>query len=113
MRPPDAAPANAAERDGHAGPQALAGIDAMLAKAPQKDEAGITEAVRQLCILRDRLIAIQARPDHSGEDTRRLNHVNAVISVVLAVQFPLGEIPWHELVKAREWLEELVGNVQP
>ena len=36
--------------------------------------------------------------------------VAAVISVVLGVHFPLGDIPWDELEKGRAWLADLVAE---
>jgi hypothetical protein len=40
-------------------------------------------------------------------------HLNGVISVVLAGNFPLGDVPWGELDKARDWLRDLVEAVEP
>jgi len=39
---------------------------------------------------------------------KRLGHLNAVISVVMGVQFPLGDPPWGKLENARRWLAELL-----
>ncbi len=87
--------------------QALAGIDHVLAQQPQKDDETLTEVVKQLCIFRDELIAVSSRPDRTHEDAQRLTHANAILTSVLAIQFPLGEVPWHELAKARDWLAQL------
>ena len=92
-----------------AGRDALALIDKVLACKPDKDDGNLSEATEQLCLFRDHLIAAQRRPDHAHEDSRRLTRVNAIISVVLAVHFPLGEIPWDELEKARSWLADLTA----
>ena len=90
-----------------AGRDALADIDKVLAQKPDKDDATLSKATQQLCLFRDRLIEAQRRPDHGHEDSRRLTRVNAIISIVLAVHFPLGDVPWDELEKARSWLADL------
>ena len=80
-----------------AGAEALACLDAILAKEPEPDPALFSHATRHLSAFRDALIAQQA-------SRARLEHVNAVISVVMAGHFPLGKVPWPELHKARDWL---------
>jgi hypothetical protein len=88
---------------------ALERIDEVLRGKPEKNDAALNDVMEKLCIWRDRLIA-QAR--QGGEVERiRLEHANAVLSVVVAIHFPAGAIPWDELVAARRWLAELVGNV--
>jgi hypothetical protein len=39
-----------------------------------------------------------------------LEHLNGVISVVAGTHYPLKEVPWDELVKARGWLAALIGE---
>ena len=90
--------------------EALDGIDHVLAQKPQKDDETLTVVIKQLCIYRDQLIARNARPGRTGEDRRRLTHANAILTAVLAVQFPLGEIPWDELAKSRDWLQGLMAE---
>ena len=93
--------------------RALEGVDKVLAQRPHKDDAGLTEVAKQLCVFRDALIARRAEPDSTSEDGRRLGHVNAVLSLVLAVQFPLGEVPWDEFAKGRDWLADLQAGASP
>ncbi len=87
---------------GHA---ALACLDAVLAERPHADGHKLSAATRELSAFRNQLI--------DGNERRRLGHVNAVISIVLAVHFPLGGIPWDELEKARAWLSDAVHEMEP
>jgi hypothetical protein len=70
--------------------QALAALDQALAQAPAPAPALLATTTRHLTALRR---AAPATP-----------HLNAIISVIMAGQFPLGPVPWDELRKAREWL---------
>ena len=79
------------------GARALACLDAILAQEPEPEPALFSHATQQLSAFRDALIAERGK-------RVRLDHVNAVISVVLAGHFPLGKVPWPELHKARDWL---------
>ena len=36
-----------------------------------------------------------------------------MMSVILAAEFPIGEIPWDEVDKARSWLVDVVGDRKP
>ena len=93
-----------------AGHQALRHLDAMLAKQPKADPDLFSQCTRELVAVRNELI-LRAREPAAGEaERKRLAHVNAVISVVLAGHFPLGPVPWEELGKARDWLAEAVGQ---
>jgi hypothetical protein len=40
----------------------------------------------------------------------RLSEANAVLAVVLSVQFPIDAVPWDELDKARGWLSRLTAG---
>ena len=80
---------------------ALAELDTVLAAKPEPDHAAFSAAVHHLCALRDEL-AVRARD--AGASRGNLDHVNAVISIVLAGHFPLGGIPWSDVEKARGWL---------
>jgi hypothetical protein len=81
--------------------EALACLDKALAERPKKDGHALSEATRKLCLFREDLIA---RP----HDRRDLDHLNAILSIVAAVHFPLGEVQWDELGKARGWLVDLL-----
>ena len=91
---------------GHA---ALARIDKLLAEKPHKVGHDFSEATRCLTEFRDSLIA-QNRQVASDRNRERLEKVNAVISVVVGGHFPLGEIPWSHIKKARSQLSEVVND---
>jgi hypothetical protein len=86
---------------------ALAALDAVLAAKPHADGHLFSSATHELSLLRDAMAVRQRRVGTTTESRRRLEHVNAAISVVLAGLFPLGSIPWLELELARDWLAKL------
>lgn len=88
--------------------QALAELDQALAARPYAEGHTFSMAALHLSQLRDRMAAAQRDKGADATSRRRLEHVNAVISIVLAGHFPLGAVPWPELEKARGWLAELV-----
>jgi len=91
------------------GRQALDLVDEVLAARPRADGRKLTEATQRLCEYREGLIA---RVAAGGADARRdLEHLNAVLSIVAGVHFPLGGVPWKELEGARGWLADLTGRV--
>ena len=95
------------------GHNALAAIDQVLAERPAKNDHALSQATMCLAEFRDRLIAVWREPGIGAGERKQLAHVNAVITVVLGIHFPLGEIPWMELEKARGWLAEIVDIDEP
>ena len=96
-----------------AGRRALEHIDQQLAEQPKKNGHVLSQATLCLSEFRDQLVA-EWRANGIGPDKRtRLEHVNAVITIVLGIHFPLGDIPWAELDKARGWLAEIVDADEP
>ena len=91
-------------------PTALAAIDQALAERPHKEGHTFSEATRHLCALRDALIQAQAGQPAGDAGRQQLEHLNAVISVVLAGHFPLGAVPWEALELARGWLAEIAAR---
>jgi hypothetical protein len=98
-------PAEPPESHGH---QALALLDRILSQAPDPDASLFSPCTISLVALREAMIAERRRTGYTAEQNRRLEHVNAIISVVMAGHFPLGPIPWKELKKARAWLKDLL-----
>ena len=93
----------------HAGRDALAHVDRALGDRPKRDGETLKAAIQNLARFRDHLIA---RHRHEGGTRWRpeLERVNAVLSVVMAAEFPIGEVPWDELAKARDWLDALLRD---
>lgn len=90
------------------GREGLRKIDEALSKRPKKDGQVLTEATGLLCAYRDGLI--EAARSGGAQDRERLSHINAILSVVAGVHFPLGDVPWAELEKARGWLCDLLDK---
>jgi HPt (histidine-containing phosphotransfer) domain-containing protein len=90
--------------------KALAELDKALAMNPEVDGHVFSTAAHFLGLQRDAMAARQREAGASPDSRRKLEHINAVISVVLGVHFPLGTVPWAELEKARGWLAELTDH---
>ena len=90
------------------GEVALEALSAILAREPVPDQDLLSKATHWLSLYRDSLIATYRPGPAPAEMRTRLGHVNAVISLVMAGHFPLGELPWGELHKARGWLEQAI-----
>lgn len=86
---------------------ALASLDKAIAHKPRKDDADFAAATEHLCKLRDLLLA-EAR--QGGVSRIRLERVNALISVVLAGHFPLGNVPWPAVERARGVLAAMASG---
>ena len=88
---------------------ALGHIDRALDGKPRKDGRELSAALRCLAEYRDRITAAyRERPDGNGREL--LHHVNGVISSVMSVQFPVGDVQWDELDAARRWLAEALDS---
>ncbi len=90
------------------GEVALESLDTILAHEPVPDQDLFSKATHCLSVYRDSLIATYRPGPAPAEMRTRLEHVNAVISLLMAGHFPLGELPWGELHKARGWLENAI-----
>lgn len=89
---------------------ALGELDKALAAKPHVEGHTLSAAVHQLSLLRNEMAARLREVGGGAEGRRQLEHVNAVISVVLGTHFPLGAVPWGELEKARDWLAKLANE---
>ena len=89
---------------------ALEILDLILSKKPKKDDMNLSRATECLTCLREVLIQRQRMAGATSKSREDLAELNAVLSVVLGSHFPLGETPWDELEKARDWLAGLVAE---
>ncbi len=96
--------------EGTPGQTALALIDQVLAERPVKNDHALSHATASLAAFRDRLVVERRRGSFGPAQAKQLDHVNAVITIVLGTHFPLGDVPWHELEKARGWLAGVVDT---
>ena len=98
--------------DNPSGQEALRHLDRAMAAKPRRDGESLSHAVNRLAIFRDHVIGAH-RQEGGTRYRTTLDRINAVISVILAAEFPIGEIPWEEVEKARSWLVEVVGEREP
>jgi hypothetical protein len=91
--------------------RALEKLDQAVVDKPKTDGYAFSAAAEHLCRVRDELARQQRQAGATPASRKRLEHVNAIISVILAGHFPLGGVPWEELEKARAWLADLVAEV--
>lgn len=92
-----------------AGRDALAHIDRALAEKPRRDGVTLKAAIQTLAEFREHFTA-RHRAEGGTRWRPALEKVNAVVSVVLAAEFPIGEVPWDELAKSRDWLDAVLRD---
>ncbi len=97
----------------HPGREALKHFARVLEQKPTKDDHALSRATLCLSAFREELIGIQRQPIVSQEDRERLSRLNAIISVVMGLHFPIGSPPWDEFAKADAWLRDLVAEIEP
>lgn len=85
-------------------------LDKALAATPKRDGASLSEAVVLLSAVRDDMAARDGR--RTPESRQSLVRINGILSTVLAVHFPLGDPPWHELRNAQTWLRDLEATAE-
>ncbi|WP_119422576.1 hypothetical protein [Desertibaculum subflavum] len=90
---------------------ALAALDRVLQERPKAGALPFGEAVRRVAVYRDALIA-KAREGGETAGRHMLLRANAVLSAVVAGNFPIGEVDWNSLKAAREELAEMVGTLR-
>ena len=93
---------------GTEGSRALSFIDAAIAERPHKDDYKLAAAVENICAWRRDMIGKREAGTWDDVAERKLGTLNGVLSLVLAVHFPLGPVRWHELEGARTALAGLV-----
>ena len=96
----------------HPGRRSLQHLARILEQKPTKDDHELSALTRCLAPFREELIAMNRREAPSQEARECLMHLNAIVSVVMAMHFPIGQPPWEELAKAQAWLETLVARVE-
>lgn len=94
------------------GREALAQMDAVLARKPEKDGHALAQATRCLAEYRDAITPADLGRAPPPE-RERLGRVNAILSLVMALHFPIGEPPWDDFQAARDWLAGLLEGAPP
>ena len=92
------------------GQAALAAFDEALSHAPAKEGHALSAATRRLSQFRDALIACQRESGATAASSSGLQTVNGVISLCLAAQFPLGDIPWPAIKQGRDALAQILAD---
>ena len=93
------------------GREALQAIDKLLSDRPKKIGHDFSDATRRMSAFRDLLIG-RVRKTQADADRRDLARANAVLSVIVGSEFPLGEVPWPHIEQAREELAALVRSAR-
>ena len=96
----------------HPGREALAHTGRVLEQRPHKDDHELTSATQYLAKFREELIAARRSPGVTPKSRDYLSRLNAIISVVMAMHFPIGNPPWDEFEKVQVWLHDLVEKIE-
>ena len=84
---------------------ALAALDAALRQKPKKNGCDFSAATQHLVVLRQSLTTRL----RAGEGVAPvLGSVNGILSAVVGAHFPLGEVNWPSVERARDTLAELL-----
>lgn len=86
--------------------RALAALDRAMDEPPADAKDDLTEAVRSVAALRDELAGAWRRTE-AAEDRRRLDAVNAILSLLAGLEYPLGGMKWKRLGEARDSLRTM------
>ncbi|MFZ3237151.1 MAG: hypothetical protein WA184_17500 [Stellaceae bacterium] len=90
--------------------EAVAKLDYLLRNHPAETADELTDAVRCSVALRDRMIERRRQGDHNPAHEQRLRQVNAVISAIVAGEFPLMGIRWQRIKGARDLLKKVLAE---
>ncbi len=90
---------------------ALASLERLLAERPEEFAEEIPEAVRRLVSLRDRLISTRRTGTASAQQLEWLTRVNAILSCVVAAEFPIRGLHRERVDTARQALRQLLASI--
>jgi hypothetical protein len=88
---------------------AVAKLDYLLRNHPADTSDELTEAVRCAVAVRDRMIERRRLGAQDPAESERLRQVNAVISAIVAGEFPLMGIRWKRIEGARDLLRNILA----
>jgi hypothetical protein len=101
---------NAAERERCAG--ALKTLDLVLEEKPEQHHEEVRGVLRCLIGLRDHLIQERRKESGLADLDKRLEHVNAVISVMTSGSFPVVGLNHDRLKQARDLLAAILDTAR-
>ncbi len=96
----------------HPGRKSLRHLARVLEQKPSKDDHELSSLTQCLAEFREDLIRrnMVEAPSHGKREC--LMHLNAIVSVVMGMHFPIGNPPWEEFEKTQDWLKDLVASVE-
>lgn len=80
----------------------LRGLDRLLAERPGRETAGLSEVTRCLTAYREQVTRRVRQKGNPPGSLNRLARLNAVISALYGVHYPIGRPPWPLLQQARD-----------
>ncbi len=90
--------------------EAVAKLDYLLRNHPAETAEELTDAVRCTVGLRDEMTARRHRGVRDLAAERRLRQVNAIVSAIVAGEFPLMGIRWQRIAGARDLLKQVLAE---
>lgn len=87
---------------------ALAQLEHIVERHPDKLSEAMAEAVRRLVRLRDELIDRRRGGDTSPMARDWLDRTNAILSLLVGAEYPVKSIHWKSVNEARDALREMV-----
>jgi hypothetical protein len=89
---------------------ALDAIEAVLEQRPGKHLEEVSIAVRSLVRMRDRLIELRRTQGLSQEAAAHLHQINAMLSVVASLEYPLAGLRWQRIEQVRDGLAQMLAS---
>ena len=92
--------------------KALSTLEVVLEDRPGELCGDVAEAMHSLVRARDHLIAA-LRADREGagpESARHLQRINAMLSVVASLEYPLAGLHWDRMTLVRDGLREMLRD---
>lgn len=91
---------------------ALSSIETVLDERPGEHMKELSLAVRALVRARDRLIDVRRSEGLSPEGEEHLRSINAMLSVVASLEYPLAGLHWQRIKLVHEGLSQMLGKEQ-
>lgn len=89
---------------------ALKSIETVLDERPGEHLKEISQAMRSLIRIRDRLIDFDRERGLSANAVEHLRQINAMISVVASLEYPLAGLRWQRVELVRDGLAQMLEN---
>jgi len=89
---------------------AIAKLDYLLRNHPAEIAEELSDAVRCVVALRDSMIEHRHQAGATPERDAQLQKVNAVISAIVAGEFPMMGIRWKRIEGARDLLKQVLSE---